>query len=326
MSYSISQESFDTLIPYWENSNHHLRWSSIFTTPPWLKVWWQELGPATEPYLNVISQEGEVIGIVALQLAGDTAAIIGSPDVCDYLDFVVVPEREDDFFRALLSDLREKGINHLNLRALRSDSTVLTHLTNVARERGYQVDCEPDDVSLELTLPATWDEYLTMLSKKQRHEVRRKLRRLTEAGEVNYHTVQDSATINREMDRFFDMFVRERADKAGFLTSRMRSFFRSLADTTARLGLLQFGMLELNGVTTAMVMCFDYGDGIYLYNSSYNLEYRHLSVGLLSKVLCIQGSIEQGKKRFDFLKGNEAYKHQLGGREFPLQRCQITMS
>jgi CelD/BcsL family acetyltransferase involved in cellulose biosynthesis len=48
-------------------------------------------------------------------------------------------------------------------------------------------------------------------------------------------------------------------------------------------------------------------------------------VGLLCKVLCIKESIQEGKKRFDFLKGAETYKYHLGGGEVPLYSCQITI-
>ena len=47
-------------------------------------------------------------------------------------------------------------------------------------------------------------------------------------------------------------------------------------------------------------------------------QYDSLSVGLLSKVFCIKEGIQQGKKRFEFLKGNEIYKQRLGGKEIPL--------
>jgi CelD/BcsL family acetyltransferase involved in cellulose biosynthesis len=62
---------------------------------------------------------------------------------------------------------------------------------------------------------------------------------------------------------------------------------------------------------------------MYLYNSGYNPEYESLSVGLLSKVFCIRKSIEEGKRVFEFLKGNEIYKQRLGGKEIPLYRCEI---
>jgi len=54
-------------------------------------------------------------------------------------------------------------------------------------------------------------------------------------------------------------------------------------------------------------------------------EYNYLSAGLLSKVLAIKESIAKGRKKFDFLKGEEIYKHHLGGKEIPLFRCQISI-
>ena len=325
MSYTITKESFDSLAFYWANPSHSLRWNLPFVLPPWLKIWWQELGAEAELYLSSVRQGERVIGVAPLLVREGKASLVGSVDVCDYLDFVVAPEREQDFFGVLLDDLKGKGINLLDLRPLRPDSTVLTHLVSIAQNRGYEVLCHPEDVSLELDLPSTWDEYLAILTAKQRHEVRRKLRRLSEAGKVDYHFVEDSAAVNNVMDTFLKMFTESRTDKAVFLTAQMESFFRSVADNMAEAGLLRLGILELDTVPTAMVMCFDYNDCMYLYNSAYNSQYNPLSVGLLCKVLCIKESIQEGKKRFDFLKGDEPYKYHLGGREVPLYRCQITI-
>jgi len=325
MSYTVKRESFDSLASCWANPTHSLRWNSLFVLPIWLKVWWQELRAGAELYLDAIRQGGRVIGIAPLLVREGRASLIGSADVCDYLDFVVAPGRERDFFSILLDDLREKGINQLDLRPLRPDSTVLTHLVTIAQNRGYEVLCRPEDVSLELDLPSTWDEYLAILTAKQRHEVRRKLRRLAEAGKVDYHFIKDSVAVHDAMDAFLKMFTESRTDKAVFLTAQMESFFRSLADNMAEAGLLRLGILELDTLPTAMVMCFDYNDCMYLYNSSYNPRYDSLSVGLLCKVLCIKESIQEGKKRFDFLKGAETYKYHLGGGEIPLYSCQITI-
>ena len=325
MSYTVTQESFDSLASCWDDPSQRLRWNSIFVLPAWLKVWWQELGSEAELYLGTVRQGEKIIGIAPLLMREGRASIIGSDDVCDYLDFVVAPGMEKDFFGVLLDDLRQKGINHLDLKSLRPDSTVLTHLAGIAQDRGYEVLCHPEDVSVELDLPATWDEYLAVLTAKQRHEVRRKLRRLWEAGKVDYHFVKNSEAVHDAMSVFLKMFSESRQDKATFLTARIESFFRSLAEAMAEIGLLRLGILELDMLPAAMIMCFDYSDCVYLYNSSYDPQYNSLSVGLLSKVLCIKESIQEGKKRFDFLKGDEAYKYHLGGREVPLYRCQITI-
>ena len=323
MGYTVTEESFASLSSCWTDSRHNLNWSSIFILPAWLKIWWQAFGSGAKLYLRAVRQEGEIIGIAPLLVEEKTASIVGSVNVCDYLDFVIAPGRERDFFSVLLDDLQQKGVNHLDLRHLRPDSTVLTDLVGIAKARKYEIRCQLEDVSLELELPSTWDEYLASLTGKQRHEVRRKLRRLWEMGDVDYHIVEDSVAVHDVMDTFLKLFSESREDKATFMTAQMESFFRSLANTMAEAGLLRFGILELDTLPAAMVMYFDYNDCVYLYNSGYNPRYSVLSVGLLCKVLCIKDSIQRGRKRFDFLKGREPYKYHLGGREIPLYSCHI---
>ena len=325
MDYTVTQETFATLTSYWTDSKYKLKWEPIFVLPVWLEVWWRVLGSGAEPYLGVVRQGEEIIGIAPLILRDKTASIIGSADICDYLDFVVTPGREKDFFAVLLDDLRQKGINHLDLKPLRPDSTVLTELVKLAENRRYEVHCQQEDVSLELDLPATWDEYLALLVPKQRHEVKRKLRRLEEAGEVGYRFVEDRSSVQDVMDTFLKQFTESREEKANFLTTRMESFFRTMFEAMAEIGLLRIGILEMDTLPAAMIMCFDYRDCVYLYNSGYDPQYRSLSVGVLSKVLCVKDSIERGRRRFDFLRGGESYKYHMGGREIPLYDCQIAL-
>lgn len=326
MGYITAQESFDSLAACWSDPGRcRLNWDSVFVVPAWQEVWWREFGSGHQLCLTSVRHGETIAGIAPLMVKDDTAYLLGGTDVCDYLDFVVAPGRERDFFNVLLDDLRHQGINHLDLGLLRPDSTVLRHLVGIAEGRGYQVIGQSEDVSLEMELPADWEAYLTGLTTKQRHEVRRKLRRLDEAGEVNYRFVEDSAAVPETMDMFLGMFTGSRDDKADFLTAPMESFLRALADKMAEIGLLKIGILELDRQPVAAIMCFDYNECLYLYNSGYNLDYRNVGAGLLSKVLCIQESIQQGKTRFDFLKGNETYKYHLGGREIPLSRCRITI-
>jgi CelD/BcsL family acetyltransferase involved in cellulose biosynthesis len=105
----------------------------------------------------------------------------------------------------------------------------------------------------------------------------------------------------------------------------MQTFFNSLAKALAEIGVVKFGILEFGKKIVAMIMYFDYNENVYLYNSAYDPDFKSLSVGVISKAKCIQDSIEKGKKRFDFLKGNEQYKYYLGGNEIPLYSCRITL-
>jgi len=127
------------------------------------------------------------------------------------------------------------------------------------------------------------------------------------------------------MDTFLKLFSLSREEKASFITDQVESFFRSLAEAMAEIGLLRFGILKVDTLPAAMIMGFDYNEAMYLYNSAYDPIYSHLSVGLLSKVLCIKESIQRSRKKWDFLKGGEPYKYHIGGREIPLYKCQITI-
>ena len=195
----------------------------------------------------------------------------------------------------------------------------------MAEKRGYEVLSKQEDISLELDLPASWEEYLETLVVNQRHEIRRKLRKLSAAGEINYRVIKERAAINQATDTFLKMFSESRTDKATFLTSQRETFFKSMADRLSELGILKFGRLELDRLPVAMVMYFDYKNSIYLYNSGYDPKYDFLSVGLVCKLLCIRESIAEGKEKFDFLKGDETYKYHLGGRVVPLSSCQVNM-
>ena len=325
MDYTVTRESFASLASYWADSKYQLRWEPLFVIPPWLEVWWQSFASESELYLGTVWQGNDILGIAPLMLRGDTAAFIGSVDVCDYLDFIVAPGRETEFFTALLADLKQAGITHLDLKPLRPDSIVVSELSPLVRKWQYDAQCTQEDVSPEVDLPPTWDEYLALLVTKQRHEVKRKLRRLEEAGKVGYRSVEDRSSARDMIDTFLSLFTESREEKADFLTAQMESYFRSLTDAMADAGLLRLGILELDTLPVAMVMTFDYHDCVYLYNSGYNPQYRSLSVGLLSKVLCIKDSIERGRKKFDFLKGGEVYKYHIGGTEIPLYDCQITL-
>ncbi|MGD0915400.1 MAG: GNAT family N-acetyltransferase [Thermodesulfobacteriota bacterium] len=321
----VTPETFDSLTSHWLESRYPSMWDCIFVSPPWLEVWWHEFGFEAELYLRAVRQGGTVIGIAPLLLRGAEASFIGSTDVCDYLDFIVVPGKEVEFFNLLLDDLKERSISRLDLRALRPDSTVLSHLIEIARDRKYEASCKVEDISLELDLPPTWEGYLGTLTQKQRHEVRRKLRRFREAGDANYRVIEDSESASESIPLFLGLFRESRQDKARFLTPRMESFFASLIKSMAQAGLLRLGILELHSTPVAAVICFDYHNTVFLYNNGYDPQYSLLSLGLVSKVLSIKDSIERGRGRFDFLKGDEEYKHRLGGKEVSLYGCQISL-
>jgi CelD/BcsL family acetyltransferase involved in cellulose biosynthesis len=319
----IIPEDFDSLSALFSLSGSALKWDLVFTLPAWLKVWWQNFGRGAELYLRSVKQGPKIIGLAPLQIRQGTASIIGSVNVCDYQDFVVAPGSESFFYNAVLDDLLRQGVSDLHLETIRPDSSIVNHLIPLARERQYPVEYRQVDVSADMPLPSAWEDYLAALEGKQRHELKRKMRNLQDLGETSYLTISDKEAVPSAVETFLQMFPESRGDKARFMTDEMLTFFRSLSLALAGTGVLRFGVLKAGDKPVAMVMYFDYNDSIYLYNSAYDPAFKSMSVGVISKARCILTSIEQGKKRFDFLKGPEPYKSYLGGKEIPLYSCHI---
>jgi len=291
--------------------------------PRWLRVWWQAFGQGSRLYLFDVRENKNVIGTAPLMVKEGRASFIGDADVCDYMDFAVAPGKERAFFTALLDKLNKDGIKELHLESLRNDSAAMTHLVDLAKGKGYEVSVTKENVSLDLDLSSTWEAYLKILTPKQRRETGRRFRRLEEEGDITYRTVE---TADPEvLDIFFKLMRASREDKAEFMTPKMESFFRALAQTMAEAGMLRFGILGISQKPVAAVMCFDYNGKVYLFNSGYDPEYSILSVGLLSKLLSIKDSIERGRECYDFLKGAEEYKYRLKGREIGIFNCKVQL-
>jgi CelD/BcsL family acetyltransferase involved in cellulose biosynthesis len=325
-TYTVAAETFNTITSYRCNQTPPLNWDCLFVIPEWLNAWRQSFGLDSELYIRSIHEEGEMIGIAPLRVRGDEAYFIGDIEVCDYQDFIIVSGKETTFFECLLDHLiRHKKISRLHLQALRPDSSVMTHLTATANRFNRSVSCTSQDVSLELELPDSWDAFLAKLTGKQRHEMRRKLRRLYEAGRVRFRVADGVEEIREQMKTFLTLFKSNRFDKASFMNDQMAQYFQLLTGAMAGVGILKLFFLDIDDQPAAAALCFDYQSRRYLYNNGYDHRFSPLSVGLICKMLSIKDAIENGKKIFDFLKGAEPYKHRLGGKPVSLHRCIIDL-
>jgi CelD/BcsL family acetyltransferase involved in cellulose biosynthesis len=270
-----------------------------------------------------VRRDGQLIGIGPLLRQGEKMAFIGSSDVCDHMDFIARRGQEAAALSQLLDYLEAMDWNSIALQSLLPDSLALSHFAPLAEQRGYLVEKTQEDVNPQTMLPSSWEEYLSWLKKKDRHELRRKQRRLNHAT-PNFYTITEREKLPEALESFFELFKLSGEEKAAFMTEPMRSFFETMIDSLAEAGYIRLSFLEVSGVRGACALCFDYGDSFYLYNSGYDPAYASLSVGLLIKVFCLSEGITLGKKRFDFLRGDEPYKYHLGGQAVPIYRCLIS--
>lgn len=320
----ITEESLDRLAGIWESGEPVLAWNCLFTLPVWMKAWLGSCRAEFKTSVLAVRRKDRLLGLAPLMVSGSEARLIGSPDLCDYLDFTVASGQEGDFFKALLLHLAGQKIQRLDLGPLRIDSTAFRDLRAVARQMGWEDAQVDDEVSFEMALPGAWEEYLAGLKSKQRHEVRRKLRRLSENAHFELRLVETPDQVSAHFDTFLDLFRQSRADKSEFLTEERLGFFQHLTTIMANAGMLRLYFLDIESRPAACALCFEYADTLFLYNSGYDPQFAALSAGQVCTFLTIKAGIAKGLKRYNFLKGNEAYKKRLGGGPVQLVRLTLT--
>lgn len=306
-------KSFQEIQKEWERLLAISPVNTLFLTPAWQEVWWEVFGNGSSMAGFYLRNSDGIKAIASLVRHDDIIAFVGNRDTFDYNDFMIQPGYEPAFFSALLGRLEEQRCNTLELSSLMEISPTLVYLPELARQRGYTVEVIEEDVAPGLVLPKTWDHYLAGLSKKDRHELRRKFRRLDAGDQQHWYCVSDPADATQRVGDFIALMRQSRKDKDIYMTPERERFFHRIAQRTAQLGMLRLFFLEMDEKPVATTLCFDYGTSRLLYNSGYDPEYSYYSVGLLLNALALRDAIEGGKQYFDFLRGPEPYKYDLGG-------------
>lgn len=323
MPYRVREETFESIGESWQRLLPNAVTNTIFVTPLWAKLWWDAFGEGSQLRLWSLWRHEQLLGIAPLRLSNGELRFLGDPRVCDYGDFIVARGAEAHFYRALLDHLERSGPLNLHLQSVPGYSPTLTLLTQFARLRRHPVYLAVEDVCPQVELPPTWDQYLMTLTKKDRHELRRKLRRLHEERQAQYTSLEGPDCLGQNLDDFLTLMRRSRPDKATFMDPDMERFFRAMAAATAKESYLRLCFLEIDGARTAASLAFAYDRDLLLYNSGFDPSYSALSVGWLQKALCLREALESGKRKFDMLRGAEEYKYDLGGKDLPIFQCWI---
>lgn len=296
-----------------------------FLRHEYLNAWWQGLGGGewSGGELNIVTvrnEQGELIGIAPLFLTenreGEPALmLLGSIEISDYLDVIARKKDLPAFMEALLEHLANEqtdGPQLLDWYNLLEGSPTIPAMQAAAEKLGWQVSQQPLQHCPYIPLPGDWEEYLGGIDKKQRHEIRRKLRRAEEYYmPLHWYIVQDHDRLDRNMDEFLDLMACD-PNKAEFLTPAMRSQLHIIARAAAKAGWLQLSFVEVNGEKVAGYLNFDYLNHIWVYNSGLDFRFSELSLGWVLLGRLLEWANEHQRECFDFMRGDEEYKYRFG--------------
>lgn len=323
------ESGFETLRGEWNALLRRSWFDTIFLTWEWQTIWWRYLGTCRGPlYLLAMRRDGRLVAILPLYLGTvdgiRTLQVVGCVEVSDYLDLIIEAGQEEAVYAAFLAWLSSPSAppwEVLELCNQPAASPVHTRFPEMAAAAGWQARVYQDDVCPVITLPRPgegedgWELYLSRLDKKERHEIRRKLRRIErEAPAAQVRMVCGGPELTEAVESFITLHRLSRPDKHAFMTAEMQAYFRALAAVLAECGWLQLSFLDIGGKPAASYFCFGYRNEILVYNSGYDAAASpQLSPGWVLLARLIQQAIADGRSRFDFLQGSEDYKHRFGG-------------
>ncbi len=324
-SLAIRDEPFDRVRGEWAGLLAQVPAPLPFVTPAWQRLWLDHFQGERRLQLLTARDGERLIAVAPLLVEGDRAELVGHYSICDYMDVVVTPGFEAMFFPRMLDQLAAEGVRTLDLRGIRAASPSLPAIAAAAPAAGFACVREDEALSPSVELPGTWEEYLARLSKKDRHELRRKLRRLASGGDIDLRVATDPAEAAELLDTLFHLMRLSSHHKEEFLgRPGMEPFFREMVRVMAEERMLRFYCLTLDRLPVAAVLNFDLGGVLYMYNSGYDPQYAHYAVGLMSKALLLKDAIESGRACVDFLRGDETYKYDLGGTDQHVYHLTLT--
>jgi CelD/BcsL family acetyltransferase involved in cellulose biosynthesis len=300
------------------------------------KIWWQTRGGGEWPEARLVlvtaRQNDALVGIAPLfstPLPDGSHVLlnVGSIEVSDYLDLLVLPEQASEFVSGLLNFLLSADIpawKDLKLYNLLDTSPTLSILQEAATKSGWDMTVEKLQHSPYIQLPGDWETYLAGIDKKQRHEIRRKMRRAEEADiPVRWYITESADALEKEIDDFLQLMKND-GDKEAFLRPAMQDFMRSIIRQAFAESCLQLAFMEVDGQKAAAYLSFDYKDRIWVYNSGLNRDYQSYSPGWVLLGYLLQWANEHGRAEFDFMRGDEEYKYRFGAVDRSVVRVDLT--
>lgn len=288
----------------------------------WLSAWQEWLGRGRTPLLLCVRAGQQLVGLLPLtseeRLVGSgmgkvrRVAFLGEAFAgADYLDLLALPALQTEVAAAVFAHLFQHiSFDLLELEGLATDSANLAYLSRQSTHAAkFCYRQAPLYTCPQIELNADWP---VLLAQSRRGDnFKQKLRRIRQRYGYEHRVITQPAEVEAAFERYYKLhetrwLAHGGSDATGH--ARLHEFQRAAVRGLAEAGLVRFEELWSGGACRASNYGLDDGRNFYFYSAGYDLTWRNLSPGLVLTGLSIESAIQRGLKRFDFLRGDEAYK------------------
>ena len=213
--------------------------------------------------------------------------------------------------------IRQRGLEKRGISSLQLDSLTYEQVKEISENIQYKdLIIKKSDYSIRMNLPKSYELYLENLGKKKRHELKRKKTKfLSELEAVELKNSKDIIIF----EKFVEQHKLSDGKKGTFMNKEVEQFFKGLLNIKG----WKIYFIENGDELISSAFVHENKKGCYLYNSTKNSKFDDINPGIVLIDLIIQKMIKENKVFFDFLKGYDRYKLDLGGSAIQLYDLQI---
>jgi CelD/BcsL family acetyltransferase involved in cellulose biosynthesis len=306
-------------------------------SPVWLRAWWQVFGMDDGRVLRActLRDRGRLVGLVPLLLREHRyrglvpfrrLELLGSGEdeadeiASDYIGIVAARGYEGAVARRVADTLASRGLgawDELVCCRMAASRTTVSELAVALGARDTDVTVTRSGECAFVTLPRSWDAYLTALPSNHRYVVRRSLREFDQWAGAHYE-LETASTLD-ELARGVDVLHALHAERwnakraaGAFASTRFRRFHEIVMPQLLDRGALQLAWLTVRNAPIAVVYNILWNGKVYFYQSGRVLDTpKKVRPGITLHAMLIRQAIERGLSEYDFLGGEAQYKEQL---------------
>lgn len=302
-------DALEVLAPEWRALTGARR---FFVGPTWVLTWLEQQGRKARPVVfTARDRDGRLVGVAPFVERGRALAFPGQDEGADHLDVVAAPEHALAFARGVLARFAAAPWRRLVLNHVADDAALRVAL----RERGRRLTHTERAASVAPWIDANGTHeawFQRTFEKKQRHELRRTVKRFREQPAAIVDRVTSPVEVEAGLQELMALHAGAFAAKGQptvFQGERVRTLHLALAKRAAAEGSLWLTTLRLGGVPLAAFYGFRWKGVLHHFQSGVDPAKRSFGPGNVLRTIALEEDVfGAGLVDYDFMDGDEAYK------------------
>ena len=318
------------------------QWDSVAGSFPffrwnWMANWFRHLGQQHQlAVLVAIDTNGDWQGIAPWFIDSSKPLsrklrLLGSGDACsDYVGMICGSRCDEKKFMTLATDWLVENIANsetlgridvVELEGIQladPNSQYLCELLDANGMHGHTTELEG---GWAVDLPGTWQELNSRFSKSMRRKTKKAVKRVSDPATTIL------STRDQPFEKLWPIFTRlhqQRRKMLGqsgcFASESFERFLRSATQGLVEESRAEILVIMFEDRPLATMLMLNDDETVYTYQTGMDVELLNLEPGYQICHLAIKRSIDQGFKRFDFLRGDEPYKARWNTTRIPIAR------